>query len=365
MSPQTAELGPDQPNLDSDDAEHYTLLRESIAKVLEDRCDSRSLHDYIDGKNILDEDLWSHAVELGWFAISAPETTGGLGMGWGGLSILFAELGRHAAPGPYLETLVASEVLNGPDVRETCDDVAAQLIAGDISAAVPANGSSATGEVVTLLGSPSASVALVHDGDGHLLLLSVPAGMAEAIPTWDLTRSLVRLRTTDCKVIFKLPTTATSRFLTALALGIAHDSVGGSASISERTQAYLKERIQFGKPLASFQALKHRIANQASANAVNEQLCVQACATADQGTDLAAMWALLAKAETTDTFVNVAGDCLRLHGGVGFTWEFDPHIFLKRARLNEMLLDTNNQLRDKAAAILKTETNGLRTTLEI
>jgi alkylation response protein AidB-like acyl-CoA dehydrogenase len=127
----------------------------------------------------------------------------------------------------------------------------------------------------------------------------------------------------------------------------------------------MKTREQFGQPIAGFQALKHRAADLATKLAVMDEMVGHAVhRTAAEEPD-ADIWASLAKAEVTEAFVFVATDCVQLHGGVGFTWDYDPQIFLKRARLNEVLVMANPALRDRAAAGLAAATRAGQSALEL
>src|SRR5262249_19601818 len=148
-------------------------------------------------------------------------------------------------------------------------------------------------------------------------------------------------------------------------LAIAADSLGGAARISHQTVEYQKVRVQFDRPVASFQALKHRAVNLLTAITTQEFLLSQAVDAAAEDAPDADMWAALAKAGATEAFAFVSGDCIQLHGGVGHTWEFDPHIFAKRARLNEALAANNRVLRDFAAQELADATRAGRLTTEL
>ncbi len=151
----------------------------------------------------------------------------------------------------------------------------------------------------------------------------------------------------------------------AMALATAADSRGGARSITERTIAYMKTREQFGQPIAGFQALKHRAADLATKLAVMDEMVAHAVHRTAADEPDADIWASLAKAEVTEAFVFVATDCVQLHGGVGFTWDYDPQMFLKRARLNEVLIMANPALRDRAAAGLAAATRAGHSALEL
>src|SRR4030095_14815518 len=116
------------------------------------------------------------------------------------------------------------------------------------------------------------------------------------------------------------------------ALAIAGDSLGGARAIFEQTIEYMKNREQFGRSIALFQALKHRAADLFAALSLNEQIVDHGVETASHRTFDAGFWAALAKAQSSETYVSISSDCVQLHGGVGYTWEFDVHLFLKRAR---------------------------------
>ena len=183
---------------------------------------------------------------------------------------------------------------------------------------------------------------------------------------WDRTRTMLKADLTGADPMVRLSGEATARALSRhMSLAIANDSVAGAREITDRTIAYMKERVQFDKVIASFQALKHRVADMMTMIVSGEEFVSLAVERAAAGDDEADIWAGLAKARATDSFVHVAGECLQLHGGVGYTWEFDPHVYLKRARLNEMLVATNPQLRDRAAEGLAGSLRAGRQPLEL
>jgi alkylation response protein AidB-like acyl-CoA dehydrogenase len=356
------------------DQEVLDALRESISGVLTELCGSTELHAFIDGKNALDRSLWAQAGQLGWLGLGIPEQFGGLGMGTHGLAILHGELGRQSAPGPFIATLSAAHAIvetGGEALRQTW---LPRLASGEISAAVPArlderslscSGAGVSG-TLRCLGAADAAFLLAPTDDGWVIV-----DLAEAevtlVPMWDRTRDVIDVRVKDAPPIGILPdAAATPVALTqAMALAIAADSAGGARSITERTIAYMKTREQFGQPIAGFQALKHRAADLATKLAVADEMVRHAVQRMVADGHDAALWAMLAKSEVTEACVFVTTDCVQLHGGVGFTWDFDPHVFLKRARLNEVLILANTALRDRAAAALAAITASGRSALEL
>lgn len=346
-------------------------LRESIAAVLERECGSRKLHEFIDGKNFLDRDIWRQAKELGWFTLGLPEEYGGLDSGIAGLGLLHHELGRRLVPGSYMSTLTGSQWLMAHGTDEHKQNYLPRIAAGDLTIAIPAmpagfdgglvlKGGKLYGRAAAMLGPASAGLAIApfraEDGneawslvviDGETVCLTQDA-------IWDVTRQLCTL---DCAGAAVAVASADAHRAHAtlclhLALAVACDSIGAANTILDQTIEYLKGRTQFDRPLASFQALKHRAANLKVALETARHLVAQAVDCAANNQPDARMWSMLAKSAATEAFARIAEDCLQLHGGVGFTWEFDCHLFLKRAKFNEALADSNETNLDLSAEAL-------------
>lgn len=357
---------PDQATLDA--------LRESVASVLTEQCGSTDVHAFIDGKNTLDGTLWDQARALGWLGFGIPEQFGGLGMGAQGLAILHGELGRQAAPGPYIATLSAAQAVVEAGGEALCQAWLPRLAGGEISAAVPATldrcsltrSAAGVSGTVRCLGAADAAILLAPVGDDWVIL-DLAGAEVTAAPMWDRTRTVTDVRLTNAAVAGVMPDAAAARaaLTRAMTLAIAADSAGGARSVTEGTIAYMKTREQFGQPIAGFQALKHRAADLTTRLEVADEMVRHAVQRIAADAPDADMWAALAKSEVTESCVFITTDCVQLHGGVGFTWDFDPHIFLKRARLNEVLVMANPALRDQAATALAAITASGQSALEL
>jgi alkylation response protein AidB-like acyl-CoA dehydrogenase len=356
------------------DRETLDALRDGVAGVLAEQSGSLAVHAFIDGKNSLDRDLWSRAGSLGWLGFGIPEQYGGLGLGCEGLGILHNELGRQAAPGPFIATLSAAQVIVDHGTEAVRRAWLPRVASGEISGAVPATLGSASlawsgagvSGVLRCLGGRDATFVLAPAGDVWVIV-ELAGSEVSAMPMWDRTREVVDICLRDAKpaAILQDRDGVSAALLRAMALATAADSRGGARCITERTIAYMKTREQFGQAIAGFQALKHRAADLATKLAVMDEMVAHAIhRTAADEAD-ADMWVLLAKAEVTESFVFIATDCVQLHGGVGFTWDYDPQIFVKRARLNEVLVMANSTLRDRAAAGLAAATQAGRSSLEL
>ena len=349
-------------------------LREGVAGVLSERSSSPAVHAFIDGKNSLDRELWSQAASLGWLGCGIPEQYGGLGLGCHGLTILHTELGRQAAPGPYIPTLSAAQAIVDYGSESVRTAWLPRIVSGEVIAAVPAivdaapliwSGAGVTG-ALRCLGGRDASFVLAPAGDAWVIVELAGADMS-AVPIWDRTRDLIDIRLDGAKpaTILEDREGVAKALLRAMTLATAADSRGGARSITERTIAYMKTREQFGQPIAGFQALKHRAADLVTKLAVMDEMIAHAVHRTAADEPDADIWAWLAKADATETFVFIATDCVQLHGGVGFTWDYDPQLFVKRARLNEVLVMANPALRDRAAAGLAVTTRAGHSALEL
>jgi alkylation response protein AidB-like acyl-CoA dehydrogenase len=356
------------------DQETLDALREGVAGVLAEQSGSVAVHALINGKNALDRELWSQAASLGWLGFGIPEQYGGLGLGCHGLAILHTELGRQAAPGPYIPTLSAAQVIVETGSEAVRTAWLPRIVSGQLTAAVPAtqdataltwSGPGVSG-TLRCLGAPNAAFVLAPAGDTWVIV-ELAGAEVNAAPMWDRTRQVIDIRLHNAKpaAILQDSASVSLALLQAMALAIAADSCGAARSVTERTIAYMKTREQFGQPIAGFQALKHRAADLATKLAVMDEMVAHAVHQIAADEPDADIWVSLAKAEVTEAFVFIATDCVQLHGGVGFTWEYDPQIFLKRARLNEVLVMPNPVLRDRAAAGLAAATRAGRSALEL
>lgn len=347
-------------------------IRESIASVLSELCDSIALHAHIDGKSDLARNIEAQATELGWVAIGLSEKQGGFGFGVHGVQLLHRELGLVAAPGSFLANGVAAQVLaEAGGESQVAADWLTRLAAGEAQAAIGAvidsavtrSGDTLEGRV-TLLGSADAGMALVAVGQ-DAALVELDGRDVAVLDFWDRTRTLLTIDLAGVTPIAWLGADGYGALLRTFAIAVAADSIGLARGVADKTIAYMKERVQFGRPIGSFQALKHRAVDLMSRIGIAEHTLAQAVEVAAGADDTANMWARLAKAAATEAAVFVAGDCVQLHGGVGFTWEFDVHLFLKRARLDEMLVADNLAMRDAAARKLAAITRAGVSALEL
>jgi alkylation response protein AidB-like acyl-CoA dehydrogenase len=313
----------------------------------------------------LDEQAgWQLVSELGWLMVAVPEEQGGLGMGPAALAALHQELGRGLGSVPFLPQILGIEAV-AASTHDAGGIWLESMMAGEHRVTTPLGQSAITadededGKVLLnglAQGVPSldrADSALLASADARcvvLVAMDKPGITVSYRPTWDKTRRLFDMRMENVRV-------ESSRILAqgeaALALcrrlviqrdfALAADSVGGASALLEATIEYLQTRQQFGRPLALFQALKHRCADLKAETEGARALLESNLTAAEDGsgnllvTASTEFAACEAKQLACATFSTVAEESLQLHGGIGMTEEHECHLFLKRALLNEQL----------------------------
>jgi alkylation response protein AidB-like acyl-CoA dehydrogenase len=315
------------------------------------------------------DELWEKVAGLGCLGVAIAERYGGLGLGFVELGALYEELGRHLTPLPVTTTLLAADAIAIGGNEEQRDRWLTAIAAGDLRAslALPKplqplprleKGGAVVGNFSDVLDADRVDEMLVPVADEHGLMLAIlsrsdPA--LEVVPCagFDLTRTLCEVHLKGVEIgrerLIRLDEPLWRDLLDHASLGLACDAVGGAARILEDTVSYLGTRRQFDRPLGSFQALKHRAASWKvlleGARALSRH-----AAELLAGRDAArSAIASCAKVSGCETYVGIAGDAVQLHGGIGFTWEHECHLFLKRARLDAVLFGSVIQHKERAA----------------
>ena len=354
-------------------------LRDGVRRVLEEQCPPalpRAVHE----RGETGAALWSQLVALAWPGIAIGEAQGGLGLGAVELCLVAEELGRAVAPGPFLATATQYAPLlqeAGPSAlaHERLARVADGALTGTVAlaeddrwdvAAIRCRARRAgTGYLLTgrktgvFDGASAGEIAVVaRDDDGFGVFL-VPGDAVKAEPRTliDPTLALADLALDGIEVpaerVLLAPgpdgARAVTRALEVATVALALATVGTCRRIFELTLDYAKVRRQYERPIGSFQALKHRLADLALAVERATALGYYAALTLAEDDPRRAEAAALAKAEAGECQRLVVEDGLQLHGGIGFTWEHDLHLFLKRAKAGDALLGGAVEQRAKLA----------------
>jgi alkylation response protein AidB-like acyl-CoA dehydrogenase len=368
--------------------EEQQELRATARAFLARACDSAAVRSAMESTLGYDEKLWAQiAGELGWSAVVIPERCGGLGLSWVELVALQEVIGETLAPSPFFASvcLGANAILAAGDAAQQgtlLPGIAegrtrATLALAEAAGAWDASGIAATcersggdyvlrGEKRYVVDGASADLVVIaarasgSQGEAGISLFAVPGNTsgltAAALPTLDQTRRLSTLRLDAVRVPASARLGAEGAAWPALemalqraAVALSAEQLGGAQRALELAVAYAKERVQFGRAIGSFQAIKHELADvmvkiEAARSAVYYAGCVAA-----QGDGALPAAASMAKAAATDAFSFATASALQVFGGVGFTWEYDVHLYFKRARSSANLLGDASWHRERVA----------------
>ncbi|MFI6095897.1 acyl-CoA dehydrogenase family protein [Lentzea sp. NPDC051213] len=294
-------------------------LRDAVRSLLEKHSDVRAAIETPDG---YDKDLWARLCDIG--VLPVPEEYGGSGASLAETHIALEELGRTLTPAPLLSSTLATQALLATGNAEACQRLLPRIAAGAVATVVwPWDSAERTldGTFRYVLDGDLAEILLVvadsslYEVDPHQ-----PGVTREHTPTMDLTRRLATIRLDGASGIRLGSSSSQLRDIACAAL--AAEQVGAAARALELTVEYTKTRVQFGRPIGSFQALKHRMADL--------HVLVETARSAAQAvTDEVS--AAVAKVYCSEAFFKVAAEMVQLHGGIAITWEHDAHLYLKRA----------------------------------
>lgn len=374
------------------------MIQDSAARFLAQVSDSAAVRAAMARPEGYDPAVWQRiGAELYWPALMIPERFGGLGLGFVELAILLEQSGRHLLCSPLLATTcLATPALllaSNPAVQ---DQWLGAIASGASATLAFASAPGLEADSVQVLAEPcdagyrlSGSYLQVLDGaqaqllivaarapgsvgDDGISLFALPADSLgvgrQSLPTLDQTRHLARIDLEDVVVGPATLLTEAGKgwpllrdVLLVAAIGLAAEQTGGAQQALDLTLAYTAERHQFGRAIASFQAIKHRCADlmlqlECARSAAWYAACV-AQERLDPSGNTALAGELLEAAATaqihaSEAFFNCAAESIQLHGGVGFTWEYDPHLYFKRARASEQLLGSPALHRERLAAQL-------------
>ena len=319
-------------------------LRGSVRSVLEKECTRAFVRDHVESvvrgePSDGPERLWNTFVSLDWPALTIAEEHGGIGLGYPELVVVAEELGKVLALGPLLTTIAGFV----PLVREAegGDEWLAKVAAGELS------GAAAFTPDHVLCGGEVDAVAVVQKHE--LVVVSPPE--IRAINSLDLTRTVVNLHACDGARLAISPD-GVQRAREEMTVALAFELVGTCQTIFDTNLQYAKERHQFGVPIGSFQAVKHKLANMFVALERARALCIFATATISENDPRRTTAASAAKAAAGDCQRLITQDGIQLLGGIGYTWEHDQHLFVKRAKVSDALLGNASHHRQLIADAL-------------
>ena len=351
-------------------SEEQEELRRLARKWLEEKSPSPVVRRLMESDEGFDPALWKEVAAMGWQAMAIPEQYGGAGFGFLEQVVLLEEMGRALHPAPYLATAVmAATILLEAGSEEQKEKYLPPLAAGDLTATVAftepnglweergiettatdsANGYTLTGTKSFVLDGHTAALLLVaaRTLDGVTLFLVDPASTGvrrRKLETMDMTRKLAEVEFDDVEVPPAAMLGAAGngwrsieRMLARAVVALAAEQVGGAQKCLDMSVEYAKVRHQFGRPIGSFQAIKHKCADMlVQVESARSAAYYAAWAAAENNDELVEV-APLAKSYCSEAFFFCAAENIQIHGGIGFTWEHDAHLYFKRAKSSELL----------------------------
>jgi len=311
--------------------------------------------------NGIDRELWSSFCnELGLAGVGVPEALGGAGLGMVEFALIAEAAGAQVAALPLMGNARAAHALVAGGTPEQQARWLPALVSGE-SIATSASSQDASFSNGKLSGTFRFAP---HGGSADLLLLtageqclvveaSAPGVAVSAHVTMDQTRPLATIVLNNAPAETVADHAAANRALDVTGLiCLAAEALGGAQAALDRTVAYSKERVQFGRAIGSFQAYKHRLADMMIEIEQARSAVYWAACAIDEGSDEAQIALHSAKSFCADTFHMCAGNMIQLHGGIGFTWEHDAHLFFKRARSILSMLGDSQWHREQIAALV-------------
>ena len=349
-------------------SEEQEELRKAVRRFLEDKSPETEVRRLMDTTDGYDAAVWSQMAEqLGLQGLAIPEEFGGSGFSYVELIVVLEEMGRALLCAPYFSSvaLAANLLLVSGDDGAKKDYLPGIAIGTTVAAVALAESSGRWDEEGVTLEAAKSGDAWTLTGeklyvlDGHtadliLVVARTPAGVsvfavdkgasgltATALSTMDQTRKQARLtfESTPARLVGTdgAGWAAVSKMLDLAAVALAAEQVGGAQKVLEMAVEYAKVRVQFGRPIGSFQAIKHKCADMLLEVESAKSAAYYAGWAAAEDNDELPVVASLAKSYCSEAYFHATAENIQIHGGIGFTWEHPAHLYFKRAKSSELL----------------------------
>ncbi len=357
-------------------SDEQEMLRDSARRFLEEKCDSVTVRSLMETEAGYDQALWAEIAEQGWQAMAIPEQYGGAGFTLLEQIVLMEEMGRALFPAPFLASAVLAAntlmvagseeqkatALPGIATGETIWTLAVteesgRWDAGGIEATAKRDGDEYVidgvktfvldGHTADNLIVAARTGSQVEPGEGISLFVvpsNTPGLSRTKLNTMDQTRPLAMIELSDVRIPVsgRLGDEGAAwpiiEMVTDIAVvALAAEQVGGAQKCLDMAVEYAKVRVQFGRPIGSFQAIKHKCADMlVQVESAKSAAYYAAWATSEQNEEVAIV-APLAKSYCSEAYFFCAAENIQIHGGIGFTWEHDAHLYFKRAKSSELM----------------------------
>jgi len=356
-------------------SDEQDMLRQTARAFLEEHCPTTFVRQMMEDEKGYSPNLWREMAELGWLGLAFPEAYGGQGLGFVDLTVILEEMGATLLPSPFLSTvllagqtilvggseahkktylpkiadgsLIATLAMTEPSGRSDAEGIT------EVKATLEGQGFKISGTKLFVLDAHIAELLVVaartkeagNKSFGVSLFLvesNSPGISTTLLKTMDQTRK-------QCEVVFNNVQVGRDRLIGMIDMGwpilqkvlnlatvsLCAEMVGGAQRVLDLSVAYAKERVQFGRPIGSFQAIKHKCAEMMLQVESAKSAAYYAAWAVDEDVPEAPLAVSMAKAYCSDAYRNTAGEGIQIHGGIGFTWEHDMHLYFKRAKYAE------------------------------
>jgi len=328
--------------MDFELSEDQQALGDAARDLLDDHAAPARVRAVVDGGLTHDEILWKAMIEQGWLGVEQPESADGMGWGFVEIAVLLEALGAHAAPAPFASTILALAALRGTEWED-------RLANGAVGAV--GWGDDSDRQLVPY--APIADVAVIVQGDSLVVHDLTSGERPAAEPAMDVTRCVGWIPTDRAGATRVDDPEAVTALIDRGATAVAAEALGGAAHVLDLTVEHAKTRVQFGQPIGSFQAVKHRCADMlVDVEGMRSTVYHAAWSLAAADPD-ASVAASTAKVWSGDAARRVMASGLQVHGGIGFTWEHDLHLYMKRAQLDGLTFGTSVVHRQRLAQLLR------------
>ncbi len=369
--------------------EEQDLLRSTARKFFENECASQVVRTLMETPEGVTPALWSKLAEQGWLGLTYPEAYDGMGLGLVDLVVLMEEMGRAVVPGPYFSAVLlgggiileaGSEAqkkewlpkIAGGQARVTLAwmEPSAELGPDGITLAALQKGGTYTlsGTKLFVHDAHTADAIVVAartgksgaDGISLFLVPKTAKGLTVTLlPTMDQTRKLceVTLKDVSLGADARLGEigggwTALARVLDRATVALCAEMCGGAQKVLDMTVEYAKIRQAFGRPIGSYQGVKHKAADMLVDVENSKSITYYAAWAMDEGVPEGPLAVSMAKAYVSDAYRRVSANGIQLHGGIGFTWEHDLHLYFKRAKGSEFTFGDATFHRERVAQLV-------------
>jgi len=371
-------------------SDEQELLRSTARKFFENECPSETVRRLMDTPEGMSSELWAKLAEQGWLGLIFPEAYDGMGLGFVDLTVLMEEMGRAVVPGPYVSTVLLGglailEAGNEAQKKEWLPKIASgskratlgwmepSAVLGPagvtLTAKAASGGHTLSGTKLFVPDAHTADAIVVaartgggagEDGVSLFLVPRAARGVeVKLLPTMDQTRKLCEVTLTDVtlgpEALLGAPGLGwkpLERVLERACVALCAEMCGGAQRVLDMTVEYAKIRQAFGKPIGSYQGVKHKAADMLVDVENSKSITYYAAWAMDEGSPEGPLAVSMAKAYVSDAYRKVSAAGIQLHGGIGFTWEHDLHLYFKRAKGSEFTFGDATYHRERVAQLV-------------